>query len=79
MIPNQLDGWMVGDMCGTGDMDGVAHMDEGSGGGYGRGQGIWMGDMVYFLKWGGASFKMRGILYPFPATLSDLQMFSLII
>ena len=32
-----------------------------------------------FFEMGGASFKMRGILYPFPATLSDLQMFSLII
>ena len=32
-----------------------------------------------FFEMRGASFKMRGILYPFPATLSDLQMFSLII
>ena len=41
-----------------------------------------MGDMVYFLKGaggGGASFKIRGILYPFTDTLCDLQMFSLII
>ena len=28
---SELVGWVVGDMCGTGDMDGVVHVDGGGG------------------------------------------------
>ena len=57
---SELVGWVVGDMCGTGDMDGVVHVD-GGGGGYGRELGIWMGGYGIFFEMG-VALEMKGTI-----------------